>query len=79
MQNSGHGGPHMTPFMTIFWIYDSAHIPNIEKNQLCDVYKYRGYLIQILIKFPFECHRNHVWRPTFDPSYDHFHKCEILD
>ena len=34
------------------------------------------YPIFLLIKFPFECHRNHVWGPIFDPSYDHFHKCE---
>ena len=34
------------------------------------------YLIFFLIKFPFECHRNHVWRPIFDPSYDHFYKCD---
>ena len=39
MQNSSHGGPHMTPFMTIFGIYVSAHIPNIEKNQAYEVYK----------------------------------------
>ena len=42
MQNSGHGGPHMTRVMTIFGIYISAHIPNIEKNQVYEVYKYRG-------------------------------------
>ena len=36
----------------------------------------RRYLIQILIKFPFECHRNHVWKPIFDPSYDNFYKCD---
>ena len=26
-------------------------------------------------KFPFKCHRNHVWGPIFDASYDNFHKC----
>ena len=41
MQNSGHGGPHLTRVMTIFGFYVSAHIPNIEKNQLYDVYKSR--------------------------------------
>ena len=75
MQNSGHGGPHMTPFMTIFGIYANPPIPNIEKIQLYDVYKYRE-VSQILIKFPFECHRNHVSGSIFDPSYDHFHKCD---
>ena len=33
MQNSGHGGPHMTPFMTIFGIFVNPPIPNIEKIQ----------------------------------------------
>ena len=77
MQNSGHGGPHMIPFMTIFvCFFINPPIPNIEKFQLYEVYKSGGYLILFLIKFPFECHRNHVWKPIFDPCYDHFHKCE---
>ena len=79
MQNSGHGEPHMTPFMTIFRFYVSAHIPNIEKNQLYDVYKSGRYLIQILIKFPFECQRNHVWKPIFDPVMTIFINVNILD
>ena len=37
------------------------------------------YLIFFLIKFPFECRQNHVWGPIFDLSYDHIHKCDILD
>ena len=41
MPNSDPWGPHMTPFMTIFGIYVSAQIPNIEKNQVYEVYKYR--------------------------------------
>ena len=41
MPNSDPWGPHMTPFMTIFGIYVSIPIPNIEKIQLYDVYKSR--------------------------------------
>ena len=41
MQNSGHGRPHMTLFVTIFWIYVSIPIPNIEHFQAYEVYKYR--------------------------------------
>ena len=42
MQNSGHRGPHMTLFMTIFLIlYVTPPIPNIEKIQLYEVYKSR--------------------------------------
>ena len=41
MQNSGQGGPHMTPFMTIFAIFVNPPIPNIEKFQLYDLYKSR--------------------------------------
>ena len=40
MPNSGHGGPHMTPFMTIFVFYVSPPIPNIENFQIYEVYKY---------------------------------------
>ena len=39
MQNSGHGGPHMTPCMTIFGIFINPPIPNIEKNQAYEAYK----------------------------------------
>ena len=41
MQNSGHGGPHMTPFMNIFGFFFNPPIPNIEKLQLYDLYKSR--------------------------------------
>ena len=41
MQNSGHGGPHTTPFMTIFGIFVNPPSPNIEKFQLYEVYKSR--------------------------------------
>ena len=41
MSNSGHGGPHMTRVMTIFVIYISAQVPNIEKFQIYEVYKSR--------------------------------------
>ena len=34
MPNSGHGGPPGTRVMTIFGIYVSNKIPNIEKNQV---------------------------------------------
>ena len=36
------------------------------------------YLIFSLIKFPFECYRNHVWGPIFDPNYDHIYKCDYF-
>ena len=38
MQNSGHGGPHMTRVMTIFGIFVNPPIPNIEKFQLYEIY-----------------------------------------
>ena len=41
MPNSGPWGPPGTPFMTIFVFYVSAQLPNIEKNEIYDVYKYR--------------------------------------
>ena len=34
----------------------------------------RRYLIFFLIKFPFECRRNPVGVPIFDPSYDNIYK-----
>ena len=34
----------------------------------------RRYLISFLINFPVECRQNYVWRPIFDPSYDHIDK-----
>ena len=36
------------------------------------------YLIFFLIKFPVECHQNHVWGPIFEPSYDHIYKKRIF-
>ena len=39
MQKTGHGGPHTTPFMTIFGILFNPPNPNIEKIQLYDLYK----------------------------------------
>ena len=41
MQNSDHGGPHTTPFMTIFGIFFNPPNPNIAKFQLYEVYEYR--------------------------------------
>ena len=41
MQNSGHGGPHMTRVMTIFGIFVNPPIPKIEKYQAYEAYKYR--------------------------------------
>ena len=32
--------------------------------------------IVLLLKFPVEWHRNYVWGPIFDPSYDHFTICK---
>ena len=37
MPNYGHGGPHGTPFITIFGIYVSTQIPNIEYFELYEV------------------------------------------
>ena len=75
MQNSGHGEPHMTPFMTIFGIFVNSPIPNIEKK-LYEVYKSRGvshlFCHQISLRMPPES----CLGPIFDPSYDHFYKCE---
>ena len=77
MQNSGHGAPHMTTFMTILGFYVSPPIPNIKKVEAYEVYKSREvYHFFFLIKFPVECARNPDWRPIFDPSYDHIYKCD---
>ena len=72
MLNSGHGGLHMTPFMTIFVCFLSVLPSPILQNfnYMMSINTGR-YPVQILIKFPFECHRNHVWGPIFDPCYDH--------
>ena len=51
MQNCDPWGSHMTRVMTIFLFYASPSIPNIETNQLYEVYKSRGHLIFCLIKF----------------------------
>ena len=78
MPNSGHGGPPGTRVMTIFVFYVNPQIRNIEKFEVYGVYKSRevSHQIshQISHKFPFECHRSHVWRPIFDASYDHNYK-----
>ena len=47
MPNSEPWGPHMIPFITIFGIYVSIPIPNIEKFQAYEVYKYREVSHQI--------------------------------
>ena len=41
MPKYGHGGTPGTPFMTIFGIYVSTHIPNIENFRYMGVYKSR--------------------------------------
>ena len=77
MQISDPWGPHMNLFMSIFCIFVSAvNSPMLKKLDYMRSINTGRYLIQILIKFPFECHRNHVWGPIFDPSYDHFSKCD---
>ena len=67
MQNSGHGGPHMTPFMTIFVFFVNPPIPNIEKTQLYEVYKYRGvphvFTHQISFRLPPESCLGTHFRP----------------
>ena len=52
MQNSGHGGPHTTPFMTIFVFYVIPQISNIEYFVANAVYKSREVSRLFLIKFP---------------------------
>ena len=75
MPNSGHRGPPGTRVMTIFVFYINPQIPNIEYFEEKKRSTNPGrYLIFFLIKFPFECRRNHVWSPIFDPSYDHIYK-----
>ena len=78
MPKYGHGGPHGTPFMTIFGIYVSIHIPNIEKIKYVRCTNPGRYLIFLLIKFPIEWHQNHVWGTIFDPNYDHIYKCDYF-
>ena len=50
------GGPHWIPFMTIFGIYVSIKVPNIEKFEACEVYKSREvsdlFSHQISIRMP---------------------------
>ena len=36
------------------------------------------YLIFFLIKFPVECHQNHVWGRVFDSIYDNIYKCDYF-
>ena len=80
IQNSGHGGPHMTPFMTIFVFFLSILPTPILKNFNYMISINLGrYPIKFLIKFPFECHRNHVWGSIFDPSYDNIYKCDYFE
>ena len=77
MQNSGHGGPHTTRVMTIFVFYVNPEAPDIENFDVYGGLQYPArYLIFFLVKVPFECRRNHVWGLIFNPSYDHFYKCD---
>ena len=64
--------------MTIFGIYVSPQIPNIEKFEVYGGLCPGRHPIVLLVKFPVEWHRNYVWGPIFDPSYDHFTKCKHL-
>ena len=73
MPNSGHGGPPGSPFMTIFVFYVSAQIPNIEYFEAYEVYTSREVSRLFSYQIPVECRQNHVWRPIFEPSYDHFY------
>ena len=88
MPNSGPWGPHMTrvgyghhPYRGNAPIDSGVLVSPVNSPMLKSFNYMRSintgrYLIQILIKFLVECHRNHVWGPIFDPCYDHFHKCE---
>ena len=60
--------------MTIFAFHAGPHIPNIGYMRVYEVTGLGRYLIFFLMKFPVECRQNHVWRPIFDPSYDHIYK-----
>ena len=75
MPNSGHGGPPGTRAMIFFGTYVSTQVPDIEKkSSIWGSMDPGRYLIFSLIKFPVEWCQNHVWRPIFDPSYDHIYK-----
>ena len=63
--------PHSCPFLGFLSILPTPILKNF--NYMKSINPGR-YPIFLLIKFPFECHRNHVWGPIFDPSYDHIYK-----
>ena len=65
MPNSGHGGPHMSRVMIFLCFCVSRQLPNIEKIQIYRSINPGRYLIFFLIKFPVECHWNHVWGAIF--------------
>ena len=68
MPNSGHGGPHMTPFMTILVFYVSPPIPKIEKFQAYEVYKYREVFHQILYQIYFRMPPESCLETNFRPQ-----------
>ena len=70
--------PWGTPYDAIydhFCVFMSAVIsPILKKIHYMRSINPGRHLIFFLIKFPFECRQNHVWRPIFVPSYDHIYK-----
>ena len=74
MPDSDPWGPPGTRVMTIFVFYVNPQVPNIENLKHMRSTNPGRYLIVFLIKFPIECRQHHVWRPIFDPSYDHVYK-----
>ena len=74
MLNSDPWGLPGIPFITIFVFYVNSQIPILNILKQMRSTNPGRYLIFCLIKFPFECRRNHVWGPIFEPSYEHIHK-----
>ena len=78
MPNSDPWGPRGIPFMTIFVFYVSTQLkfPILRKMKHMKSTNPGRYIIFCLIKFPVEWCQNHVWGLIFDPSYNHFYKCD---
>ena len=72
-------GPIFDPSYDHFWVLCQS--PNCQYWEFSSIWGSMDpgrYPIVFLMKFPVEWHRNYVWGPIFDPSYDHFTKCKHL-
>ena len=74
MPNYGHGGPPGARVMTMF-VLSTLKLLILKVLMYMEVYGARE-VSHLFAKFPVECRYNHVWGPIFDPSYDHFYKCD---